>query len=254
MTSGISPGIVVQHLALSYPQGRVLEDISFSVPAGGTLAIAGPSGCGKSTLLSLLAGLLEPESGVISLMGRQSGKPVRTAFVMQDFGLFPWKTVQDNLVLPLKLAGVSGKEARERAYVMLEELGLRSVAGRFPLSLSGGQRQRVALGRALITDPEVLLLDEPFSALDALTREYLQQLVYELWTRRGFTCVLVTHSIEEAVFLGQHVMALRGTPARCVLWADNPAFGAHQDSRSLPEAAMLAARIRRALVEQVTAQ
>jgi len=202
--------------------------------------------------MSLLAGLRNADAGSISLTGK-SGGPARTAFVMQDFGLFPWKTVERNLALPLELAGIPNDTIRHAVSAMLEELGLQGLGPRFPLSLSGGQRQRVAIGRALITDPEVLLLDEPFSSLDALTREHLQSGVLALWRKRRFTCVLVTHNIGEAVFLGGHVMALRGSPAKIVFWADNPSF-ASPEGRDAPAAAVLASRIRAALADGDSAE
>lgn len=224
----------VDRLVRDYGQGPVLADLDFGLEAGGTLAVIGPSGCGKSTLMSLLAGLDRPDAGSVRY-GREGGPETvsaveaaragRIAYILQDYGLFPWKTVEENLALPLSLRGVPRAERRRRCAAMLEDLALSGLGGRYPVQLSGGQRQRVAIGRALITGPDVLLMDEPFSSLDALTREHLQNTVLDMWRRLRPTCVLVTHSVAEAVYLGRRVMVLAGRPARIVLRRDNPAFG-----------------------------
>lgn len=213
----------VRDLRKDYGQGAVFDGLSFSLAGGETLSVIGPSGCGKSTLLTLLAGLDSPSGGEAVVEG--PGGPGRVAYILQDYGLFPWKTVADNVGLPLRLAGAGRGERRARTAAVLEEMGLTGLGGRYPAQLSGGQRQRVAIARALITDPELLLMDEPFSSLDALTRARLQNTVLALWRRRRPTCVLVTHNVEEAVFLGRHIMVLNGRPARKVLWLTNPCFG-----------------------------
>lgn len=226
MSRSPSPaGLTVENLGREYGHGKpVLQGLDFSLPAGETLAVIGPSGCGKSTLLSLLAGLEKPDQGRVCLGQHQQGSP-GISFIPQDYGLFPWKTVAENLALPLALRQVE-RDQRDRAVGdILDELGLAGYGPRYPTQLSGGQRQRVAIGRALITSPDVLLMDEPFSSLDALTREHMQSTVLELWRKRRPTCVLVTHSVAEAVFLGRYVMVLHGRPARLALWLDNPCFG-----------------------------
>ena len=210
----------VRDLRKDYGQGPVFDGLGFALDAGETLSVIGPSGCGKSTLLTLLAGLDNPDGG-----------EARVAYILQDYGLFPWKTVEDNVGLPLQLGGATRAARRERTAAVLAEMGLTGLGDRYPAQLSGGQRQRVAIARALITDPEVLLMDEPFSSLDALTRARLQNTVLELWRRRRPTCVLVTHNVEEAVFLGRHIMVLNGRPARKALWLTNPCFG-DPDARS----------------------
>lgn len=214
-----------EHLSKAYGRELIFTDISFHLPAGETLAVVGPSGCGKSTLLSLLAGLTRPTDGSLRYGDGPDAPPPRIAFILQDYGLFPWKTVEENLILPLKLRNMPREERRARAAAMLQELDLTGLERRYPSRLSGGQRQRIAIGRALITDPDVLLMDEPFSSLDALTRERLQNVVLDLWQRRRPTCVLVTHQVEEAAFLGGQVMVLGGRPARIRLWARNACFG-----------------------------
>ena len=214
----------VQDLTRDYGDGPVLDRLSFGLAPGDSLAVIGPSGCGKSTLLYLLAGLDAPQGGRVSLTG-SGGKEPRVAIILQDYGLFPWKTVWENIALPLELAGGSKKETAVTVAAMLNELQLEGLESRYPDQLSGGQRQRVAIGRALVTGPDILLMDEPFSSLDAITREQMQNLVLDLWQRRRMTFVLVTHSVAEAAFLGKRVMVLGGAPARMTLWLDNPLFG-----------------------------
>ncbi len=251
MNQPFGASISVRNLCKLYGKTPVLDGLSFSLPAGETLSVIGPSGCGKSTLLYLLAGLTRPDAGTVSLGGPARDKR-RISFILQDYGLFPWKTVEENLALPLELQGVAAPGRGKAVADMLEELGLAGLEERYPAQLSGGQRQRVAIGRALITNPEILLMDEPFSSLDALTREHLQSVVLSLWQRHRPTCVLVTHNVPEAVFLGKKVMVMRGHPVRNVLWLDNPCFGE-------PEAcggayASLIRRIRGALSETMEAR
>ena len=207
-------------------EADVLNGISFSLPPGDTLSIIGPSGCGKTTLLYILAGLLRPTSGSVTT-GKEGTAiaDVRTAFILQDYGLFPWKTVRENVALSPELKGLSTRECREITAVLLEELGLASLSERYPVQLSGGQKQRVAIARALALDPSILLMDEPFSSLDAITRERLQDTLLHTWQERSLTYILVTHSVEEAVFLGRHVMVLTDRPARVKVMIDNPDFG-----------------------------
>jgi len=214
--------IRVQGLTRDYGHGPVLEDLSFELAGGETLAVIGPSGCGKSSLLSILAGLSSPQAGSVTFPG---GRRPRIALILQEYGLFPWKTVRENIALPLVLDGTRPGEREQAVAAMVSELQLDGLENRYPGELSGGQRQRVAIGRALITRPDILLMDEPFSSLDAITRGHLQQVLLALWQQRGMTCVLVTHSVEEAAFLGRHVMVLGGTPAKAVLRLDNPLFG-----------------------------
>ena len=198
----------------------VLSDLSFGLDAGSSLSVIGPSGCGKSTLLSMIAGLTASTCGQVMLPPGW-----KTAFILQDYGLFPWKNVRDNLALPLELSG-KGRSERFRAVSdMLKELSMEGLEMRFPVQLSGGQRQRVAIGRALISRPDLLLMDEPFAALDAITREHLQNLLLAVWQRRRMSFILVTHNVAEAVFLGRFIMVMGGSPATRKLWIDNPCFG-----------------------------
>ena len=193
----------------------VLDDISFEVPAHGIVAVLGPNGSGKSTLLRLVSGLLAPDSGAIAI----DGQPVadadqRVGLVFQEPRLLPWRTAVDNVCFPLELAGVGRTERRERARALLDLVGLAAFERAYPHQLSGGMRQRVAIARALARDPHILLLDEPFSALDALTRERFNAELLELWQRTGTTILIVTHSIAEAVFLADEVVVLSARPGR----------------------------------------
>ncbi|MDR1775726.1 MAG: ABC transporter ATP-binding protein [Actinomycetes bacterium] len=200
--------------------------VSFTVGTGRSLAILGPSGCGKSTLLQLAAGLLHPQDGRVSIDGAELSTPRKnTAYMLQNYGLLPWKTVLENAALGLIIAGQPRIQAYRRATEALARLGLDAVAQAWPRELSGGMRQRVALARALATDADLLLADEPLSALDALAREDAQDLLLQLWCEEGYTQVVVTHSVEEALFLGQRVLVLGPAPGRQVALVDNPAVG-----------------------------
>ena len=169
--------------------------------------VVGASGCGKTTLMYLLAGLKKPNKGEVLYRGKNASAPINhVSFIQQEYGLFRWKTVQQNLGFPLLLKKLSRSEIKQRVNYEIDRLGLNGMENRFPGQLSGGQRQRVAIGRALIDHPEVLLMDEPFSALDALTRESLQEEVLRISLETGVTVVLVTHSIEEAVYMCDHLL------------------------------------------------
>ena len=198
----------------------VLEDVSLQVGAGASCAVIGPSGCGKTSLLFLLAGLLKPTAGTVRVADRS-----RTGVILQHYGLLPWKSVAANIALGLRLQGADRERTRARVDELLVEMDLAAFADHFPGQLSGGMQQRVALARALATEPRLLLMDEPLSALDALTRERLQHTILGVWQRHRVTMVLVTHSIEEAVFLGQTVVVLTSRPARVAAVVDNPGAG-----------------------------
>jgi ABC-type nitrate/sulfonate/bicarbonate transport system ATPase subunit len=205
---------------------RALDSLSLDIIAGEPVAVIGPSGCGKSTLLLLAAGLLVPSGGRVLVDGASLGGPRRgTALILQDFGLLPWKTVEANAGLGLEVRGVAREERRARCAEALARVGLADFAHSYPAELSGGMRQRLGLARAVALDADLLLMDEPLSALDALKREDLQDVLLELWQRRGHTQVLVTHSIEEAVFLGRRVVVMTPRPGRVAAIVDNPGMG-----------------------------
>jgi ABC-type nitrate/sulfonate/bicarbonate transport system ATPase subunit len=229
---------------------RALDALSLSVADGEPVAVIGPSGCGKSTLLLLAAGLLFPAEGTVGVRGATLRGPRReTALILQDFGLLPWKTVAANAALGLAIRGVSHAETRTRAAAALEQVGLAEFARAYPGELSGGMRQRVALARAVALDADLLLMDEPLSALDALKREDLQDVLLELWRTRGHAQVLVTHSIEEAVFLGRRVVVLSPRPGRVSTVVDNPGMGS-AGYRASEEFFRVVTRLRSALAEE----
>ena len=184
----------------------VLDHVNLHIAQGERWAVIGPSGCGKSSLLHVLAGLQRATSGEILYCGNRHTKPNdEISVILQEYGLFPWKTVEQNVGLPLVLQKESKVEIQRRVNDLLVQLQLADHSKKFPSQLSGGQRQRVAIARALIAQPKVLLMDEPFSALDALTRESMQNVVLNLCEQQHLTLVMVTHNIEEAIFLGQKI-------------------------------------------------
>jgi NitT/TauT family transport system ATP-binding protein len=201
----------------------VLDDVSFEVPAHGISAVVGPNGSGKSTLLRLIAGLLKPDAGTIAI----DGAPVidadaRVGLVFQEPRLLPWRTAIDNVAFPLELAGVARADRLEKATGLLDLVGLTPFARAYPHQMSGGMRQRAAIARALAREPQILLLDEPFSALDALTRERFNAELLDIWQRTGTTILIVTHSIAEAVFLADEVAVLSDRPGRVAARIDVP--------------------------------
>ena len=194
---------------------EAVRDLTFTVDAGELVCLVGPSGCGKTTLLKCMGGLLTPTAGEVLLGGRKvSGPPPGMAFVFQEYGrsLFPWMRVGENVELPLKQKDLSKARRRELVADALESVGLTEAAGAYPWQLSGGMQQRVAIARALAYEPEVLLMDEPFAAVDAQTRADLEDLVRGLWRERGITILFVTHDIDEAVYLGERVVVLSASP------------------------------------------
>lgn len=208
-------GLTVQYKTSDHLVTAV-QRVSFDVHRGDRFVILGPSGCGKSTLLKSIAGFVPPVEGGIRLEGR----PVRRAgpdriMVFQEFDqLLPWKTVRENVIFPLVETGKSRSDAIERADDHLQRVGLGKFAELFPHMLSGGMKQRVAIARAMALEPAVLLMDEPFAALDALTRRQMQEEVLRLWDEIGFTLIFVTHSIEEAIVVGSRVLLLSPHPGR----------------------------------------
>jgi len=196
-----------------FPGGvAALDGVSFAVEPGEFVAILGPSGCGKSTLLRMIAGLDEPTSGSIQT-GAQRGT---VAYVFQDAHLLPWRNVLANVALPLELSRLPRPRRLERARQAIEQVGLADAAERYPAQLSGGMRMRVSLARALVTDPRLLLLDEPFAALDEITRQNLDGQLRQLWRQQGITVLFVTHSTSEATFLADRAIVLTRRPGRIV--------------------------------------
>lgn len=196
---------------------EALRDITFGVRVNEFVCIVGPSGCGKSTLLKIIAGLENPTSGRVKFEARQRA---RGGLVVQENGTFPWMTVTDNVAFGLKLGGVSKDERRKRALVFLERVGLADFADHFPHELSVGMRQRLGIGRAVVMDAPLLLMDEPFGALDAQTRRHMQNELLGIWAGDRRTVIFVTHDIEEAVLLGDRVVVMSERPASII--ADIP--------------------------------
>lgn len=229
--------INLQSITFAYPRNPapIFERLTWTVNEGAFWAVLGPSGCGKTTLLYLLAGLRLPSSGTISIQGEPLARPrPYTGLILQEYGLLPWATLRENARLGLRLRqfyGPDGKHAPrqlvplESAEPWLERLGITEVAHRYPGQVSGGQRQRAAIARTLALSPDLLLMDEPFSSLDAPTRTGLQSLILELWHEQRFTTILVTHSIEEAAFLGQHILLLGKPPNTSPVIFANPRAG-----------------------------
>ncbi|KQY87132.1 ABC transporter ATP-binding protein [Pelomonas sp. Root1444] len=217
----MSGRVHVEHLSIELGEGparfEVLRDLSVTIEPGEFVCLLGPSGCGKSTLLGALAGHLSPSHGHVSLDGEAiTGPDPDRGLVFQQHTLFPWKTVLDNVGHGLKMKGVPRAEREQRAAELLRLVGLQGFERRYPRELSGGMQQRVEIARVLINHPRVLLMDEPFGALDALTRSRMQELLLELWTRMRTTVVFVTHDIDEALFLADRVLVIGPRPGRVV--------------------------------------
>ncbi len=231
--------ICIQDLTFTYPNGSVIFDtFSWLVERGEAWAVIGPSGCGKTTLLYLLTGLRQPSAGRVLIDGQSLTRPrPRTGLILQDYGLLPWATVWDNAALGLRIRAFYGPDGvhtphdeklndrQSRVERWLKRLGIDHVAQQYPHQISGGQRQRTAIARTLVLRPDLLLMDEPFGALDALTREDLQNLTLELRAEQHLTTVIVTHNIEEAVFMGEKILVLGQPPNREAVVVQNPQAG-----------------------------
>ncbi|MBL0373527.1 ABC transporter ATP-binding protein [Rhizobium sp. KVB221] len=219
-----------------------LADINLDVRAGEFVSVVGPSGCGKSTLLDLLGGLATPSSGKILIDGQPiKGPALDRGIVFQQYALFPWKSALKNIEFGLEIKGVAKTERSRIALHFLDMVGLSEFADRYPHELSGGMKQRVAIARSLAYDPGVLLMDEPFAALDAQTRETLQEELLRIWERSGKTIIFITHGIEEAIYLGQRVAVMSAKPGRIKAILDIPfkSRTSENDLRSTPEFAAL---------------
>jgi NitT/TauT family transport system ATP-binding protein len=240
--------IELKSVSFSYPYTSPLfENFSLTISRGETCAILGPSGCGKTTLLYLLAGLRLPVSGQIFVEGKPLIRPrPRSGLILQDYGLLPWATVRENVELGLRVRNFYGEDGKHtpvdfqpgtNVRYWLKRLGIEDVAEKFPFQISGGQRQRTAIARTLALEPDLLLMDEPFSSLDAITRGDLQNLTFSLCAEQNLTLVMVTHSIEEAAGLGKKILLLGEAPSRGGRIFENPAAGPseHRGSQAYHE-------------------
>ena len=219
--------INIEHLTVSYQKNKenlpVLSDVSLAVPSGTVCAVIGPSGCGKSTMLKVAAGLIKDYEGQVMVGGRPlDTRSMTIGFMPQSYGLLPWRTVAENIRLGRKVKGLWQESDEERLKELALRLGLEGLLERYPHELSGGQQQRVSLARVFLLQPDILLMDEPFSALDAITREEMQDVFRELWQQESITTILVTHYVEEALYLGGQI-AVMGGDGKISELLDNPA-------------------------------
>lgn len=261
--------IDLQDLTFTYPKRPPLfENFSWHLAPDEAWAVIGPSGCGMSTLLYLLAGLRHPASGQVHVGGELLTRPrPRTGLILQDYGLLPWATVAQNAALGLRVRRFYGPDGRhapagdrmhreqlaQRVEFWLERLGIADLRDQYPAQISGGQRQRTAIARTLTMSPDLLLMDEPFSSLDALTREDLERLTLQLRAETGVTTVIVTHSIEEAVYLGRRLLLLQQPPHRRAMVIENRAAG-RSDYRQEPAFQARCNQVRDLLGETAYAQ
>ena len=254
-TATKTPAVSLQGITVRFHSERgnvtALQDVSISLPEGAFVSLIGPSGCGKSTLLRVVADLLRPASGEVRILGgtAQSARAARSlGFVFQDSALLPWRTVINNVRLPLQVGRVPRVERGPTAEELLALVGLAGRENAYPQELSGGMRQRVSIARALICQPRVLLMDEPFGALDEITRDRMNEELLRIWEQTGTTVLFVTHSIPEAVYLSQRVVVLSANPGR--VHAEVPIdlpYPRTLDVRDRPEFTTLTARVRRLL-------
>jgi NitT/TauT family transport system ATP-binding protein len=214
--------VEVRNLTRTFGSGgqeiRALDDVSFAIPAGKFVSVVGPSGCGKSSLLMMLVGLSEATSGTLEVAGAPvtGPDPDRIGVVFQEANLFPWLTAGKNVEFPLMLKGVGKAERAAKANAALDLVGLRGFAERYPHELSGGMKQRVSIARGIVQDPDVLMMDEPFAALDEQTRMVMGDELLNIWERTKKTVMFVTHSLTEAIYLSDHVIVMSARPGRIV--------------------------------------
>ena len=227
MTNGVGPGPKIRldsiYKAFDVDGQRelVLDGVSLTAAAAEFVSIIGPSGCGKSTLLNIIGGLEQPDRGVVQLEGITANRRLgRVGYMQQKDLLLPWRTVLDNAILGLELQGMPRRQARHRAWELTETFGLEGFENQYPFALSGGMRQRAAFLRTMLLDQEVVLLDEPFGALDALTRIQMQEWLLELWGSLGKTIILITHDVDEALLLSDRVYVLTSRPGRVKMVMD----------------------------------
>ena len=237
---------------------RVVDEVSLDIRENEFICVVGPSGCGKTTLMNILAGFVQPTQGRVTLDGQPVQAPGRDrGVIFQEYGVFPWLTVEQNILFGLKLSGsktpASERDAVCRKY--LELMGLKDFAKAFPKTLSGGMRQRLAIARAYAAQPEFLLMDEPFGALDAQTRSKMQNLLLEVLQREGKTVMMITHSVDEAVYLASRIVVVTARPARIKEIIDVPfGYPRHEDLHESPEFIAIKAHVRNLVMAEYEAQ
>ena len=260
--TSVRPKIRIESVHKSFVIGgqreAVLDGVDLVVNEGEFVSIIGPSGCGKSTLLNIIAGLDQPDSGTVELAGERSqdeGRRLgRTGYMQQKDLLLPWRSVLDNTVLGLELRGVPKWQARQRALEFTDAFGLKGFENQYPFALSGGMRQRAAFLRTMLLDQDVILLDEPFGALDALTRLQMQEWLLSLWEELNKTIVLITHDVDEALLLSDRVYLLTARPGRVTMALDVPLpRPRHYEMVTTPEFSALKARLMEPLRSQIEA-
>ena len=254
--------IVFDHVSVDFPteQGplRVVDDVSFSVREKDFICIVGPSGCGKTTLMNIVAGFVQPTAGQVTLDGRPINGPGRDrGVIFQEYGVFPWLTVEQNIMFGLRLRSskVPASQHPDICRRYLDLMGLGDFARAFPKTLSGGMRQRLAIARAYAAQPEFLLMDEPFGALDAQTRSKMQNLLLEVLEREGKTVVMITHSVDEAVYLASRIVVVTARPARIKEIIEVPfGYPRHEGLHETPEFGALKAHVRDLVMAEYEAQ
>ena len=220
--------ISIKDLSVTYQgnlgQTLALEKINIDIASGDIYTFIGPSGCGKSTLLYVLSGIVTNYNGIVSINGRGvDPRTQRIGLILQNYGLLPWKNVYQNAMLGRRVKHDHTALDDYSRYI-LKELGIEDLLQRYPREISGGQQQRVAIARAFIMKPDLLLMDEPFSALDAITREEMQALFLDIWQQHSVTTIFITHSVDEALYLGRKIVVLSDSPGRILEVVDNPCF------------------------------
>lgn len=232
--------IQIENLFVQYDKLNILEDINLDLAKGSVCAVIGPSGCGKSTLLNVLAGLNRQYQGNVLINGaKPSPKKQVIGFIPQNYGLLPWLKVKENIMLGLTIKHKGAVLPKD----LITTLGLDKLLNRYPKELSGGQQQRVSLARAFALNADLLLMDEPFSALDAITREEMQDVFINLWQKQNVTTILVTHYVEEALYLGQKIVVMTTSPGKIYKIIDNPLF-ADKNFRERAEFLQLSKQLR----------
>ena len=249
----MTPLLTLSQVGRRFPSGtEALRDVSLTLRAGDFMALLGPSGCGKSTLLRLIAGLDQPSAGTLRWESGAPPRPGAIGFVFQDATLLPWASAEDNVWLPLRLRGVARDTARPAIAAALARVGLTGFEAARPAQLSGGMRMRVSIARALVTKPSLLLMDEPFAALDEFTRHRLQEDLLGLWRDIGCTVVFVTHSIYEAAFLARRIVLMTPRPGRIGQEMEST-LPSGPETRLIPAYSALVAEVSRAMAAALDA-